>query len=95
MNSDIKDAPSVIRNSQPPISDRPSLIPRRFLVILATFSLSVLLYIDRTCISTAKEAVTAELGLSKEQWSWVLAAFAFGYALFRHRRGDGGQTGRA
>jgi len=83
MNSDIKDAPSVIRNSQPPISDRPSLIPRRFLVVLATFSLSVLLYIDRTCISTAKETVTAELGLSKEQWSWILAAFAFGYALFQ------------
>jgi len=59
------------------------MIPRRSLVITATFLLSVLLYVDRTCISTAKDAVTAEIGLSHEQWSWVLASFAFGYALFQ------------
>jgi MFS transporter, ACS family, glucarate transporter len=59
------------------------MFPRRHLVIVATFLLSVLLYVDRTCISTAKEQVTADLGLSNEQWSWVLAAFAFGYALFQ------------
>ncbi len=45
--------------------------------------LSVLLYVDRTCISAAKDAVTTDLGLSDEQWSWVLAAFAFGYAFFQ------------
>ena len=59
------------------------MFPRRHFVILATFLLSVLLYIDRTCISTAKDAVTSELGLTNEQWSWVLASFAFGYALFQ------------
>jgi len=57
------------------------VIPRRFLLIAGTFLLSVLLYVDRACISTAKEAMTRELNLSKEQWSWVLASFAFGYAL--------------
>jgi MFS transporter, ACS family, glucarate transporter len=59
------------------------MIPRRFLLITGTFFLSVLLYVDRTCISTAKDAITGELGLNKEQWSWVLASFAFGYALFQ------------
>ena len=59
------------------------MVPRRHFVIAATFLLSVLLYIDRTCISTAKDAVTSELGLTNEQWSWVLASFAFGYALFQ------------
>jgi ACS family glucarate transporter-like MFS transporter len=59
------------------------VIPRRFLLITGTFLLSVLLYVDRACISTAKEAITGDLSLSKEQWSWVLAAFAFGYALFQ------------
>jgi ACS family glucarate transporter-like MFS transporter len=59
------------------------MIPTRALLIGGTFLLSVLLYVDRTCISTAKDAVSSELGLSKEQWSWVLAAFAFGYALFQ------------
>lgn len=57
------------------------MFPKRYLVVLATFSLSVLLYIDRTCISAAKDAITAELHLSDKQWSWVLSAFAFGYAL--------------
>jgi ACS family glucarate transporter-like MFS transporter len=59
------------------------MIPKRHLLIVSTFLLSVLLYVDRTCISTAKDAVCADLGLSKEQWSWVLASFAFGYALFQ------------
>jgi ACS family glucarate transporter-like MFS transporter len=59
------------------------MIPKRHLLVFGTFLLSVLLYVDRTCISTAKDAVCADLGLSTEQWSWVLAAFAFGYALFQ------------
>ena len=59
------------------------MIARRHLLIVSTFLLSVLLYVDRTCISTAKDAVCADLGLNKEQWSWVLASFAFGYALFQ------------
>jgi ACS family glucarate transporter-like MFS transporter len=58
-------------------------MPRRYLIVVATFSLSLLLYVDRTCISAAKDAVTSDLGLGNEQWSWVLAAFAFGYALFQ------------
>jgi MFS transporter, ACS family, glucarate transporter len=59
------------------------MIPRRVLLITGTFFLSVLLYVDRTCISTAKDEITQELSLSNEQWSWVLASFAFGYALFQ------------
>lgn len=59
------------------------MIPRRYLLVSGTFLLSLLLYVDRTCISTAKDAVSRDLGLGKEQWAWVLAAFAFGYALFQ------------
>jgi len=59
------------------------MIARRHLLIASTFMLSVLLYVDRTCISTAKDAVSADLGLTGKQWSWVLASFAFGYALFQ------------
>ncbi len=59
------------------------MIPRRFMLVSSTFLLSVLLYVDRTCVSTAKDAVSGELGLNHEQWAWVLASFAFGYALFQ------------
>ncbi len=59
------------------------MIQRRHLLVCGTFLLSLLLYVDRTCISTAKDAITDELGLSNQQWAWVLAAFAFGYALFQ------------
>jgi ACS family glucarate transporter-like MFS transporter len=58
------------------------VIPQRYLLITGTFLLSLQLYVTRTCISTAKDAVTADLSLSNEQWSWILASFAFGYALF-------------
>jgi MFS transporter, ACS family, glucarate transporter len=59
------------------------VIPRRHILVCGTFLLSLLLYVDRTCISTAKDEVSRDLALNNEQWSWVLASFAFGYALFQ------------
>lgn len=58
------------------------MIPRRAFLVVGTFLLSLQLYVTRTCIATAKDAVTADLSLNNEQWSWILASFAFGYALF-------------
>ncbi len=56
-------------------------MPKRFLFVLATFLLSVLLYVDRICISTAKDGITRDLGLDDKQFGWALSAFALGYAL--------------
>ena len=58
------------------------MIPTRFLLVAGMFSLAVLLYVDRICISTAKGPITAALKLSDEQFGWVLSSFALGYALF-------------
>ncbi|MEO6002361.1 MAG: MFS transporter [Opitutus sp.] len=57
------------------------MIPRRALVVTATFLLSFLLYVDRVCISTAKAPIVADLHLTDAQFGWILSAFAFGYAL--------------
>ncbi|MBK9137262.1 MAG: MFS transporter [Verrucomicrobia bacterium] len=62
---------------------RMRLIPTRAWLVFGTFLLSLLLYVDRTCISTAKDEIVSELALSDKQWAWVLASFAFGYALFQ------------
>lgn len=59
------------------------MIPYRSRLAAATFSLSVLLYVDRACISTAKEPMSAALGLNDQDWGWVMSAFAFGYALLQ------------
>lgn len=59
------------------------MIPKRYLLLSGTFLLSVLLYVDRACISTAKGEITRDLNLSDTQWGWVMAAFALGYALFQ------------
>ncbi|MCG8526225.1 MAG: MFS transporter [Opitutales bacterium] len=53
----------------------------RVLFVCGTFSLSLLLYIDRTCISVAKGPIAESLNLSDTQMGWVLSAFALGYAL--------------
>jgi len=58
-------------------------IPKRFALVFGTFLLSVLLYIDRICISTAKEHIAEDLMLNDRQMGWVLSAFALGYALFQ------------
>jgi len=59
------------------------LVPRRHVFVGGTFLLSVLLYVDRICISAAKEPVVRDLGLSDREMGWVLSAFALGYALFQ------------
>jgi ACS family glucarate transporter-like MFS transporter len=56
-------------------------MPKRYWLIFGTFLLSMLLYVDRICISSAKEAITTDLELSDTQFGWVLSAFALGYAL--------------
>jgi ACS family glucarate transporter-like MFS transporter len=47
------------------------------------FILALLLYVDRVCISVAKDAISSDLGLSDKAMGWVLSAFALGYALFQ------------
>jgi ACS family glucarate transporter-like MFS transporter len=57
--------------------------PVRYRLVGLTFALSMLLYVDRVAISTARGPITSELGLSDTQFGWVLSAFALGYALFQ------------
>lgn len=58
-------------------------MPVRHLLVAATFTLSMLLYVDRIAISTAKQPLTGDLGLTDTQFGWTLSAFALGYALFQ------------
>lgn len=55
----------------------------RWLIVVATFLLSVLLYVDRVCISAAKEEISSDLELTETQMGWVFSAFAIGYALLQ------------
>ena len=58
-------------------------IPKRYWLVLLMFLLSVLLYIDRICISVAKEPIAQSLAFTEKQMGWVMSAFALGYALFQ------------
>lgn len=51
--------------------------------MVGMFLLTLLLYIDRICISVAKEPLAQDLGLSDKMMGWVLSAFALGYALLQ------------
>lgn len=56
-------------------------MPKRYVLVVATFLLSLLLYVDRVCISTAKQPIIDDLGLTDTEFGWILSVFAFGYAL--------------
>jgi len=57
--------------------------PLRILLVFSTFMLTVLLYIDRACISAAKEEISADLHFDLTDFGWVMAMFTLGYALFQ------------
>lgn len=73
------------RNGQPDIWRCPKLKPglsnRRYVVVMFLFLLSMITYIDRVCISAAKDPIAAELSLSDGAMGLVFSAFALGYAL--------------
>lgn len=56
---------------------------KRYGFFVGSFLITLLLYIDRVCISSAKDAITNDLVLTDIQMGWVLSAFALGYALFQ------------
>ncbi|MBF0431468.1 MAG: MFS transporter [Fibrobacteria bacterium] len=58
-------------------------LPFRIFLAIGAFLLTVLLYVDRACISAAKVSITHDLGLSKTQFGWILAVFTLGYALLQ------------
>jgi ACS family glucarate transporter-like MFS transporter len=59
------------------------MIGGRHVLVLGTFLLAVLLYVDRVCISTARDPITRDLGLTDTEFGWALSSFALGYALFQ------------
>ncbi|NNF32565.1 MAG: MFS transporter [Saprospiraceae bacterium] len=60
-----------------------SIIKGRHWVTGGMFLLALLLYIDRVCISVAKDPIAGDLNLSDKAMGWVLSAFALGYALMQ------------
>ncbi|MBV5349117.1 MFS transporter [bacterium] len=59
------------------------IIPIRFVLVFSTFLLTVLLYVDRACISAAKGDISSDLGFSMTEFGWIMAVFTLGYALFQ------------
>ena len=55
--------------------------PIRYVFVLFTFALTLLLYIDRVCISYSKVEIAHDLHLSDKQMGWIMSLFAIGYAL--------------
>ncbi len=58
-------------------------MPVRFFLIFGAFLVSVLMWVDRACISAAKGEMQGDLGFSDTQMGWVMSIFALGYALFQ------------
>jgi MFS transporter, ACS family, glucarate transporter len=54
----------------------------RYVVTAFAVALAVITYIDRVGISVASPTISKELGLTRVQMGWALAAFGWAYALF-------------
>jgi sugar phosphate permease len=64
-----------------PDSTRPTNV--RYLVVAVTAFAALWMYIDRVCFSTLAPGIRTDLGIDKDEMSWVLGAFFFTYALFQ------------
>jgi ACS family glucarate transporter-like MFS transporter len=56
---------------------------KRYVVVVVLFLLSMLTYVDRVCISAAKDPISSEMHLSDTAMGVVFGAFALGYALLQ------------
>src|SRR5436309_2545640 len=53
----------------------------RYVVVLVTMLVSVLLYLDRFCLSFAETFIKEDLGLTRTQTGWLFGAFFLSYGL--------------
>ena len=67
-------------------------VKKRYTVLVLLTLLSVITYLDRLCIAVAGPSMQQDLGLSPEQWGWVMGAFALTYALFEIPSGAWGDS---
>jgi len=51
-------------------------------VVLATFVLSTILYLDRAALSVLAPAIRRDLNIGPMAMGWIFSAFVWGYALF-------------
>lgn len=54
----------------------------RFRVVGFMLALAAITYLDRACIATLSPDIRRDLGLDKDQMSWIYSAFAVAYAAF-------------
>jgi len=54
----------------------------RYRVVGFMLALGAVTYLDRACIATLAPDIRRDLGLSKDQMSWIYSAFAIAYAAF-------------
>lgn len=59
-----------------------AVIPQRNRVLGLLLLLSVIMYLDRVCISIAGPAMQEALGIDPAGWGWVTGAFTLAYAAF-------------
>ncbi len=45
-------------------------------------ALAAITYLDRACIATLSPDIRRDLGLDKDQMSWIYSAFAIAYGAF-------------
>ena len=53
------------------------------MLVFFTFMHTLNLLIDRAVISAAKDSIIADLGLTLNQWGWIMAIFTLGYSLLQ------------
>jgi MFS family permease len=54
----------------------------RSILLTLLVLLSVITFLDRLCIAVAGPRIQQELGLTPDEWGWVLGAFILAYGLF-------------
>jgi MFS family permease len=62
----------------------------RFVFLAYAATLSLVLYLDRICISKSAESIAWEFRLDKVDMGWVFTAFTLGYTLFEIPSGSWG-----
>src|SRR6187200_1202563 len=70
--------------AQPPVAPdmlRPTRA--RYYVLVLSFLVGLVMFLDRACMGTATPMIMREFGLDKIQMGWSVSAFNWTYALFQ------------
>lgn len=74
---------TTVRTGKAPERKTPDIMSKKNIILVLLVVLSVITFLDRTCITFASMEIKEDLGIDQSGWGWVMSIFTLSYGLMQ------------